>query len=499
MSCPEVRLSAVAGKVMVVGTASHVGKSAIVAALCRMLHQDGIRVAPFKSQNMALNSSVCADGAEIGRAQVVQAEAAGIEPRSDMNPILLKPSGERGIQVVLHGRVHGTLSANEYYEQKAFFLHESIKSFQRLESEFDVIILEGAGSAAEVNLKHRDIVNLPFAHAIGSPALLVGDIDRGGVFASIAGTIDLLDPAERELVHGFIINRFRGDVGLFADGRRFLEERTGVPCFGILPHIDSLRLDEEDSVALEAHRPKMGEFRIGVIKLPHISNHTDFDALDSIPGVSLDYIERPKSAFDLVIIPGTKNTMSDLRWLLGLGFREFLAETLGRRGWVLGICGGYQILGRSISDPFLVERGGKSDGLDFLPIETEMAKAKITVRSSGRSFLGLEVTGYEIHMGRTRYAGAIEPFITKQGGLVDGAWAGRVAGTYFHGLFDNPEFTKEFLSSVARDRGLNWRPRQAEFDKEMEYDRLAATARTHLDLTSIYQIISYSRRQLTLL
>jgi adenosylcobyric acid synthase len=478
-----------ARKLMVVGTASHVGKSSIVAALCRILHQDGVRVAPFKSQNMSLNSYVCRDGAEIGRAQVVQAEAAGIEPVSDMNPILLKPSGARGIQVVLHGRVYGTLSAGEYYEKKSFFLEESLKSFQRLASRFDVVVLEGAGSAAEVNLKDRDIVNLPFAKAVGAPALLVGDIDRGGVFASIIGTLDLLDPGERELVRGFIINRFRGDVGLFASGREFLEVRTGLPCFGILPYIESLRLDEEDSVALDDHRPGAGQFRIGVIKLPHISNHTDFDRLGLIPGVTVDYIEQPNAAFDLVIIPGTKNTMSDLKWLIGRGFREFLLETVERHGWVLGICGGYQMLGRTISDPFGVESGGTMDGLNLLPVETEMAKDKVTVQSRGRSFLGPNVEGYEIHMGRTTYLGNIEPFITKDDGATDGAMIGRIAGTYFHGLFDNPEFTEQLLSVVTRDRKLIWRPERTDFNKDDEYDRLAAVACKCLDIKRVYEVL----------
>jgi adenosylcobyric acid synthase len=478
-----------ARKLMVVGTASHVGKSSIAAALCRILHQDGVRVAPFKSQNMSLNSYVCRDGAEIGRAQVVQAEAAGIEPVSDMNPILLKPSGERGIQVVLHGRVYGTLSAGEYYEKKSFFLEESLKSFHRLASEFDVIILEGAGSAAEVNLKDRDIVNLPFAKAVEAPALLVGDIDRGGVFASIVGTLELLAPGERELVRGFIINRFRGDVGLFASGREFLEARTAIPCFGILPYIESLRLDEEDSVALDGHRPGAGHFRIGVIKLPHISNHTDFDRLEMIPGVAVDYIEQPDGAFDLVIIPGTKNTMSDLTWLIGHGFREFLLDTIERHGWVLGICGGYQMLGRTISDPFDIESGGTMDGLDLLPVETEMASDKVTVQSRGRSFLGPDMEGYEIHMGRTTCLASTKPFITKDDGATDGAMIGRIAGTYFHGLFDNPEFTEQFLSAVGRDRKLSWQAKFSVFNEDEEYDRLANVSRAHLNINRIYETL----------
>jgi adenosylcobyric acid synthase len=475
---------------MVVGTASHVGKSTVVTALCRILRQDGIFVAPFKSQNMSLNSYVCRDGAEIGRAQAAQAEAAGIEPESHMNPILLKPGSGLGIQVILHGRVYATMSANEYYEQKAFFFEQSLNSFHRLASRFEVILLEGAGSTMEVNLSDRDIVNLPFAQAVGAPAVLVADIDRGGVFASIVGTLDLMNPSERSLIKGFIINRFRGEAALFELGRVFLEQRTGIPCFGILPHIESLRVDDEDSVSLEARIRQTGEFRIGVIKLPHISNHTDFDRLDTIPGVSVEYIDQPKSHFDLVIIPGTKNTISDLDWLTVRGFRTLLADTLEEHGWVLGICGGYQMLGESVSDPFAVEMGGNAKGLGLLPTQTEMATEKVTMQSSGRSFLGVTVKGYEIHMGRTGHTGAIEPFITRRDGTSDGAVAGRVAGTYFHGLFDNPEFTRRFLSIIARDRKLLWQPEFRDFDKEHEYDRLAAAAREHLDISRIYEMLA---------
>src|SRR5437867_2920848 len=256
------------GSLMVVGTASHAGKSILVTALCRILKERGVRVAPFKSQNMALNSYVCRDGSEIGRAQVAQAEAAGLEPEADMNPILLKPTGDQRIQVVLHGLVYETMSAREYYERKPFFFDEALASFRRLASKFDVVILEGAGSAVEINLKDRDIVNLPFAKAIGSRAIVIADIDRGGVFASLVGTFALLDDAERDLVGGFIINRFRGDLRLFAGGREFIESRTGRPCFGVMPYIEDLRIDQEDSVSLADHRTQAGSFHVGVIRLP---------------------------------------------------------------------------------------------------------------------------------------------------------------------------------------------------------------------------------------
>ena len=474
---------------MFVGTASHAGKSTLVTALCRMLHENGVRVAPFKSQNMSLNSFVCRDGSEIGRAQVCQAEAAGIEPEADMNPILLKPAGDRHMQVVLHGRVYGTMTANEYYEQKRFFFAQSLDSFHRLASKFDVILLEGAGSPVEMNLKDRDIVNLPFAKAIGSKALLVADIDRGGVFAAIAGTFALLEEDERDLLRGFIINRFRGDLRLFRGGPEFLERYTGRRCLGVLPYIERLLVDQEDSVSLDDHRPNPGNFQIGVIRLPHISNYTDFNALERIPGVAVHYLLEPNQRVDLVIIPGTKNTIADLRWLIARGFKQLLLDTMERGGWVLGICGGYQMLGRSICDPFAVEEGGTAEGLDFLPIQTELETAKVTVQSSGRSFLGMAVRGYEIHMGKTEHVRPVDPFLIKDDAQADGALSGRVAGTYFHGLFDNAGFTAKFLSMVAENRQLDWRPADCGYSKDREYSRLAAIVRQHLDVQRIYELI----------
>jgi adenosylcobyric acid synthase len=480
------------GRLMIVGTASHAGKSLLVTALCRILKQRGVRVAPFKSQNMALNSYVCRDGSEIGRAQVAQAEAAGIPPEVDMNPILLKPTSNRRIQVVLQGRVYGTMTAAEYYEQKPFFFEKALESFQRITSKFDVIILEGAGSAAEVNLKDRDIVNLPFASAVGCPALLVADIDRGGVFAAIVGTFALLNDQERKLLRGFIINRFRGDLSLFAGGTEFLERQTGRPCMGVLPYVESLHIDQEDSVSLEDHRAQSGSFNISVIRLPHISNYTDFNALERVSGVALEYVSerQTKRAPDLVIIPGTKNTIADLRWLIASGFPTLLSQTLESGGWVVGVCGGYQMLGRSVSDPFGAEEGGTQRGLDFLPVETELDVHKVTIQSEGRSFLGANVSGYEIHMGRTEYVKPLQAFITKADGSKDGAVLGRIAGTYFHGLFDNHQFTATFLTQVAESRGLSWRPGSLRYSKDDEYDRLAAVASEHLDMAKIADLIA---------
>jgi adenosylcobyric acid synthase len=480
---------------MIVGTASHVGKSILVTALCRILSQRGVRVAPFKSQNMALNSYVCRDGSEIGRAQVVQAEAAGIEPEVDMNPILLKPTDNRQIQVVLHGRVYGTMSANEYYEQKSFFFDKTLESFHRLASKFDVILLEGAGSAAEVNLRDRDIVNLPFAKAVGSPAILVADIDRGGVFGSVVGTFAVLENEERALIRGFIINRFRGDIRLFAGGAEFLEERTGRPCLGVLPYIEALRIDQEDSVSLENYPRQNGAFRIGVIRLPHISNYTDFNPLDCVSGVTLEYLNSPDAGLpqDLIIIPGTKNTIADLRWLIDRGFKKLILDILERGGWALGICGGYQMLGKSVADPFGVEQGGSESGLDLLPVQTELDINKVTVQSKGRSFLGPDVAGYEIHMGRTNRLKAVDPFLIKEDGDLDGAVLGRVAGTYFHGLFENADFTRRFLTVVAETRRSEWRPGRVGYSKQAEYDRLAAAVREHLDVERIFGFLANSR------
>ena len=480
------------GSVMVVGTASHAGKSVLVTALCRILSRRGVRVAPFKSQNMALNSYVCRDGSEIGRAQVVQAEAAGIEPEVDMNPILLKPTNNRQVQVVLHGRIYQTMSAGEYYEQKSLFLEKALESFHRLASRFDVIVLEGAGSAVEVNLKERDIVNLPFAKAVGSPAVLVADIDRGGVFASIVGTFALLDDEERDLIRGFIINRFRGDLRLFSGGPEFLEKRTGRPCLGVLPYIESLRIDQEDSVSLEEHESRAGVFRVGVIRLPHISNYTDFNPLECISGVTLEYLSEPDTSgpIDLLIIPGTKNTIADLRWLIDRGFKKLLLDVLERGGWVLGICGGYQMLGQKVSDPNGTEEGGVQAGLDFLPVETELDINKVTVQSRGRTFLGPSVAGYEIHMGITDHLKSINPFLVKEDGQKDGAILGRLAGTYFHGLFENADFTEKFLTVVAESRRIEWRPGPVRYSKEAEYDRLAAVACEHLDIERILGMMS---------
>ena len=471
-----------ARSLMVVGTASHVGKSLIVTALCRILRNRGIRVAPFKSQNIALNSFVCGDGAEIGRAQVVQAEAAGLEPEPDMNPILLKPSSGGRFQVVLNGSVYATMTGDEYSEKRRFFFDQAQESYRRLEDRYEAIILEGAGSAAEINLMDRDIVNLPFAMAVGAPAVLVADIDRGGVFASVVGTFDLLEPTASETLRGFIINRFRGDAALFADGVRFLEQRTGQRCFGVVPYIDSLDIDQEDGVSLDERLQNPAEFRVGVVQLPHISNYTDFNPLERVDGVAVDYLRTPAGPFpEVLIIPGSKNTIRDLEWIRERGFDPWFRGALRSGSFVMGICGGYQMLGTRVSDPSGVEEGGWVEGLGLLDVDTELREEKTTLRSEGRSFLGPTIRGYEIHMGRSTPRSEGRPFAVKADGSRDGLVSDGVCGTYFHGIFENEEFTREFLTMAAVKHGMSWRPALVGYSKDATYDRLATEAAAHLD------------------
>ena len=479
-------LMGMARSLMIIGTASHVGKSVMVTGLCRVLRDRGVRVAPFKSQNIALNSFVCGNGAEIGRAQVVQAEAARLEPEPEMNPILLKPSAGGKVQVVLNGSVYGTMTGDEYSAQRSFFFEQALEAYQRLASRFDAIILEGAGSAAEVNLRDRDIVNLEFARAVGAPAVLVADIDRGGVFASIVGTFDLLQPAEAEIVRGFIINRFRGDPALFDDGVDFLEQRTGRQCLGVLPYLDALGIDQEDGVSIEERSDTPAEFRVGVIHLPHISNYTDFNPLEHFEGLGVEYLKTPTGPSPhLLIIPGSKNTIRDLEWIRRTGFERFIRDALASGSVVLGICGGYQMLGIRISDPVEVEGGGAIEGLGLLDVETEMIPEKTTQRAGGASFLGPFIEGYEIHMGRTHVRGEGKPFCLKADGSSDGLVSGNVCGTYFHGVFEGDDFAREFLTMVAGKHRLNWRPGESSFSKDAAYDRLAEAIRRHLDVDAL--------------
>ena len=492
---------------MVQGTASSVGKSIIVAALCRIFRQDGRRVAPFKAQNMALNSFITAAGGEIGRAQAVQAEAAGIAPTVDMNPVLLKPTSDSGCQVIVLGKVARDISARDYYQYTPSLLETVTAALGRLRSEYDIVVIEGAGSPAEINLKDREIVNMRLARAAGAPVLLVGDIDRGGVFASLVGTLELLDDEEREMVRGFIINKFRGDVSLLQPALDFLEARTGKPVLGVVPYFRDIRIAQEDSVYLDERPPAAsGELEIAVIRLPHISNYDDFDPFEE-EGAAVSYVNQRCDLGDphLIIIPGTKSTAADLAYLRSSGLAESILAKARAGTPVVGICGGYQMLGEKILDPQGVESPHhETAGLGLLPVVTEFAPEKSTrqVRATVMADLGLlagaaglEVGGYEIHMGQTRVASGAPAFhvcATPEGpadyadGVLDSR--GMVMGTYLHGLFYNDAFRQAFLNNLRRLYGLA-ESNGATVSRDRDYDKLADLVRGSLDMPQVYRIL----------
>jgi len=494
---------------MIQGTGSHVGKSVITAALCRIFREDGINVAPFKSQNMALNSFVTTDGGEMGRAQVVQAEAAGLEPHVDMNPILLKPHTDQGAQIIIHGKVYGYLSARDYHSFKEE-AHSFVKeSYDRLSSRHEMIVIEGAGSPAEINLRENDIANMGTAHLVDAPVILVGDIDRGGVFASLVGTLELLDEADRKRIKGFLINKFRGDISLLKTGLDFLEKKTGLPVLGVLPWFRDIYIEEEDGVSLECGwnvaESKEGVIRIAVLHLPHISNFTDFDPFIGEEDVVLRYVKRGEriGMADLVIIPGSKSSISDLCWLKEKGYEEEIQAHLERGGSLIGICGGYQMLGQRISDPQELETGGHVEGLGLLDIETVLEKDKTThqVEASHVSSLfkdaNNKLSGYEIHMGRTDYKYGAAPLfeITSRSGkkikVSDGAASpdGKVWGTYMHGIFENDSFRRALLKGLrAEGSGIDLPERSFKSRKEEGFTRLAEIVRENIDLKKIYRI-----------
>ena len=480
---------------MVVGTASSVGKSVIVTALCRIFRQDGVRVAPFKAQNMSNNADVTPDGLEIGRAQSEQAAAAGLAPRVEMNPVLLKPQGDRTSQIVLNGRPAGLLTSAEFDRRAELWPHVT-RALDTLRDEFELVVVEGAGSPAEPNLYARDIVNMAVARYVSAATILVGDIDRGGVFAHFVGTLALLPPEDRALVRGLVINRFRGDERLLESAIRDIEERTGVPVLGVIPWIDDLAVAQEDAVALEHDDVAVhGAFDVAVIRLPRIANFDDFDPLIAERGVRVRYVGRSADLGRpaLVVLPGTKATMADLDWLRRQGLDVAIREHVEAGGAVLGICGGMQMLGERLSDPDGVEaeRGSVVDGLGFLAIETTFAGDKTTrgVRghvAAGRGHWapvrGALVEGYEIHMGRTTgTTSALDPLL-RLDGHEDGAVSvdGRVAGTYLHGFFANDAVRRTLLRSLGwRDEGELTPSAER---REREFDRLAEVVRAHLDL-----------------
>jgi adenosylcobyric acid synthase len=499
---------------MVQGTASSVGKTLIVAALCRVFHRTGLSVAPFKAQNMALNSFVTSDGGEIGRAQAVQAEAAGIEPRVEMNPILLKPEGGMRSQVVVLGKPLGRMTWSEYQQRRLEFVRIVADSLHSLRAKHDLIIIEGAGSPAEINLAGQDLVNMHVAAEAEAPVLLVGDIDRGGVFAHLVGTMELLAPADRKRVAGFLINKFRGDLALLTPGLEFLRERFKVPVLGVIPYLERLRIADEDSVALEDRRNRratgLGQIDIAVIKLPRISNYDDFLALEHEDGVTVRFVEAPRDLVgaDLAIIPGSKSTIADLRWLHESGFAVAIVDRAREGGLIAGICGGCQMLGEGIDDPHRVESDEASArGLGLLPIVTRFGKTKLTaqvrvrVKScsilSGADMVADEISAYEIHMGNVeRTAGSSAPFriVSRNGATadaLDGAINrdGSIAGTMLHGIFENDALRAAFLGALRRRKGLvahgETRPVAS---REAEYDRLASAVADSVDLPMLRKI-----------
>ncbi|MBC7798863.1 MAG: cobyric acid synthase [Pyrinomonadaceae bacterium] len=504
---------------MILGTGSHVGKSLLTTAFCRIFVQEGFSVAPFKAQNMALNSAATPDGLEIGRAQAMQAEAARIVPTVDMNPILIKPSSETGAQVIVRGKIWGQVTAQDYHRKRVEELFPLVvESYENLAAKHDIIILEGAGSPAEINLKARDIVNMRMAKAADAACLLVGDIDRGGVFASLYGTIELLDDDEKDLIRGFLINKFRGDETLLTSGVQMICDKIGKPCAGVIHHLPDVGLDEEDSVSLNATTDLSNEFyksnfspkralRVGVIALPYISNFTDFDALTAEKSIALAFIKNAEDVekADVIIIPGSKQTIEDLRWLEANGFADAIKNHVRANKITIGICGGMQMLGLGIYDVAGLEGGGNVEGMGLLPIRTNLNGEKITVPVTGevrtpKIFGGelscTKISGYEIHLGETIYETDCKPFAhvfrhTNQSqNIADGATSsdGKTIGTYLHGLFDADDFRHAFINAARKSVGIE-ASNELNFyraGREARIDRLAAHVRRAVNLDLIY-------------
>ncbi len=500
--------------IMIQGTASNAGKSLLAAGLCRIFRQDGYSVAPFKSQNMALNSFITAEGLEMGRAQVMQAEAAGVEPSVRMNPILLKPTNDTGSQVIVNGVPRGTMKAADYFAYKARLLPDVMEAYRSLAAEHDIIVIEGAGSPAEINLRKDDIVNMGMAKAANAPVLLAGDIDRGGVFAALYGTVALLEPDEQARIKGFIINKFRGDVEILRPGLAQLENIARKPVLGVVPMLD-VDVDDEDSLSQRLeYRPgaRVGLADIAVIRLPRLSNFTDFNPLERMEEVSLRYVRSVKELGnpDLILLPGTKNTMDDLRWLRQSGLENAVLKHAARGGAVAGICGGYQMLGRTVSDPGGVEGGGALAGLGLLPHETVFFGEKTRTRVTGRfrapagvfaDMEGVPFEGYEIHMGRTDLGGnaPLVDFQTLEGeGHTDGLACGNVWGCYVHGIFDRSGCAAALVNCLLKAKGLDGSAGAVDWRayKELQYDKLADGMRAALDMEAVYRILDGSESDL---
>lgn len=492
--------------IMIQGTASNAGKSLIAAGLCRIFSQDGYRVAPFKAQNMALNSFITKEGLEMGRAQVTQAEAAGIEPSVLMNPILLKPTNDSSSQVIVNGEVMEMMSAADYYAHKKEFAKAVKASYDRLAADYDILVLEGAGSPAEINLKEKDIVNMYMAKLAKAPVLLAGDIDRGGVFASLVGTMELLEPEERDLVKAILINKFRGSRAILEPGLRQLERMVQKPVMGVIPYM-SLDIDDEDSLTQRFDRKNgAGLVDLAVIRVPRISNFTDFNVFDSMPGVTLRYVD---SAVyfgnpDLILLPGTKNTMEDLLWMRQNGIEGHILKHAARGKPVFGICGGYQMLGKRLKDPHGLEHGGEMAGMGLLPFTTIFEKQKRRTRVSGRfehvegifsGLSGVSFEGYEIHMGISDLSrGKVFTRISEGGDPAkeDGMNCGNVYGSYVHGIFDEEQVAGAIISALLRQKGISdadIAPVDRKTYKNQQYDLLAQGIREHIDMELLYKIL----------
>lgn len=497
-------------RIMVQGTCSNAGKSLLCAALCRIFRQDGYMVAPFKSQNMALNSFITADGGEMGRAQVVQAEAAGIAPDVRMNPILLKPTSDMGSQVIVMGEVHGNRTAREYWGNKKALLPVVKQAYDSLAAEYDIIVIEGAGSPAEINLKQDDIVNMGLAKLVDAPVLLVGDIDRGGVFASLYGTVALLEPEEQARIRGLIINKFRGDVEILRPGLTQLETLTGKPVVGVVPY-GRFDIDDEDSLSERLTGGQApASVQIVVVRLPRLSNFTDFTAFERISGVGVRYADSPVqlAGADLIILPGTKSTLGDLKWLRESGIEAQILRLHAAGTPVFGVCGGYQMMGRTVADPVGTEGGGSLRGMGLLPVDTVFRAQKMQTQAQGvfgavegmlSALDSVAVMGYEIHMGETVRARDAKPLVQLerrgQAPVWDGCQAGNAYGTYLHGVFDASDVAQRIVQALASHKGVTLDGHMIDMAqyKEEQYDLLADTVRRALDMEQIYRILEEQR------
>ncbi len=482
--------------IMIQGTMSNAGKSLFAAALCRIFKQDGYSVSPFKSQNMALNSYITADGLEMGRAQVMQAEAAGIEPSVLMNPILLKPTTDVGSQVIVNGEVRGNMRAMDYFKYKKELVPDIMKAYNTLSSQHDIIVIEGAGSAAELNLKSDDIVNMGMAKMVKAPVLLVGDIDRGGIFAQLLGTLMLVEQEERDMIKGLVVNKFRGDKSIFQSGVDILEQRGGKPVVGVVPYINC-DIEDEDSLSDKLEKKSAGGIiDIAVIRLPRISNFTDFDVFSQYEGVSVRYVSKPSQLEnpDFIIIPGTKSTINDMKWLVESGLEIAVKRAAEKGVPVFGICGGYQILGEKISDPDFSEGGGCTDGMGLLKCRTVFSQEKNRSRTSGKflqvdgifsCLTGAEFSGYEIHLGETE--SDEKPLLS-----CGGAQNGNIYGCYIHGIFDNSDVSERIVKALYKRKGIAFNGGTADRKayKERQYDQLADEVRKNIDMELVYKILN---------